>query len=470
MTRFVFKTRDEWVPQAGANFLNSLFLKESKFSGIDKFQVKSLFSSLNKAMLDSLCDRAVAMDTDFEPVNFSSYHILECQEHKNKTELLNNLRNNEFVSWAYEENNDSIGPNIHPDKKPVACFQGYLYNAPEGIGASHAWRKKGGRGDSSINFVDIEQGWLFDHESLNLQRIPYSGINYEEASDHGAGVMGIIMMRDGGSGGIGITPLVKGSVLSLYRPDRNFNTPDAIVSALHFLDAGDILLLESQALDPDNEFQFLPLEILQANFDVIRMATALGITVIEPAGNGNINASRGNSLDHYKNLNGENILDPRHRAFKDSGAIIVAAATSTVPHQRMHFSNYGRRVNCYAWGENILTAGRHPQSSGAANNTYTRNFGGTSGAAAIIAGAAISLQSMMEANHHCRLNPGQIREILSSISLGTESAKGDADEGIGIMPDLEKIVNNFVDKFGGHAELIPRNGYLDNHLHPVMQA
>jgi hypothetical protein len=59
----------------------------------------------------------------------------------------------------------------------------------------------------------------------------------------------------------------------------------------------------------------------------------------------------------------------------------------------MHFTNYGNRVDCYAWGENILTAGLHPKSSGMANNYLTlTSLEGTSGAAAIIAGAAISLQ------------------------------------------------------------------------------
>jgi hypothetical protein len=98
--------------------------------------------------------------------------------------------------------------------------------------------------------------------------------------------MGIIMMKDSGSGAKGITPMVKGSVMSVYRADGKLNTPDAIVSALTYLDAGDILLLETQVVNPEDSYRLWPLEIREANFDMIRLATALGITAIEPAGNG----------------------------------------------------------------------------------------------------------------------------------------------------------------------------------------
>ena len=240
MARIVLKTIDELIVRSGAENLSNENLKDKKVLNIENYELKSLFSSLNRTSLETLSKRAAVLDATYQPNNFSNYHLLECDDGAEAKKLL------------------------------------------QGIGVSHAWKRKGGRGDSSLKFVDIEQGGLFDHESLNLQRIPYTGINYIPAGDHGAGVMGIIMMRDGGSGGIGITPLVKGSVMSLYRPNGIFNTPDAIVSALQFLDPGDILLLECQALDPENEFQLWPIEIRQANFDIIRLATALGITVIKP--------------------------------------------------------------------------------------------------------------------------------------------------------------------------------------------
>ena len=458
MARIILKTIDELTFRSHAEDYSKEILKEYKILANYNNRVKNLFSTLNRTSLEKLSNRAAALDATYQPVNFSNYHLLECEE-ADAIELLQKLRDNAHISWAYLDDNYSIAPNIEPGKKPLACYQGYLRNAPEGIGVSHAWKRKGGRGDSSIKFVDIEQGWIFDHESLNLQRIPHTGINYVPASDHGAGVMGIIMMRDGGSGGIGITPLVKGSVMSLYRPNGIFNTPDAIVSALQFLDPGDILLLECQALDLGNKFHLWPIEIRQANFDVIRLATALGITVIEPSGNGNINSSTGNCLDHYMNTAGQMVLNRNHPDFKDSGAIMVAAAYSDVPHHKIYYTNYGNRVDCYAWGENILTAGLHPKSSGMANNTYTHQFGGTSGSAAIVAGVAIALQSMMEANHHCRLYPKQMREVLGSLCYGTESGLGRDVDRIGMMPDLEKITRDFVDKFDSTEAAIPLKQY-----------
>jgi hypothetical protein len=94
-----------------------------------------------------------------------------------------------------------------------------------------------------------------------------------------------------------------------------------------------------------------------------------------------------------------------------------------------------------------------------ANNTYTHQFGGTSGAAAIVAGVAIALQSMMEANHQCRLYPKQMGEVLGSLCYGTESGLGTAEDRIGVMPDLEKIATKFVDKFNGQLDVIPLKGY-----------
>ena len=106
-----------------------------------------------------------------------------------------------------------------------------------------------------------------------------------------------------------------------------------------------------------------------------------------------------------------------------------------------------RQSNCYAWGENIVTAGSYPGSSGFAINTYTGKFNGTSGAAAIIAGAAITVQSIAEANLQTRLSPSQMRELLSNATYGTPSMDGHSIDKIGVMPDLKKIINVTLQSF-----------------------
>ena len=71
-----------------------------------------------------------------------------------------------------------------------------------------------------------------------------------------------------------------------------------------------------------------------ADFDAIRLAVALGIVVVEAAGNG------GFDLDNYTDGAGDFVLRRGSVDFKDSGAIMVGASTSTVPHNRMGFSNF----------------------------------------------------------------------------------------------------------------------------------
>jgi hypothetical protein len=466
MFQIVFKTKNELAFKPGDGKSPGEFLSQNKvFEGIEELNgqgysiVENLFSTLNKSQLDNLVRRAKEHDPGYAVPDFFSYYSIDCVGEIDSTLIIRKLLQNISVQWAYTEENSIISPGMYSSGKPVACYQAYLNDAPSGIGVSHAWRRKGGRGDSSVKFVDIEKGWLLNHESLNLQKIPNSGINDVSSGDHGAAVMGIIMMRDGGSGGIGIAPLVNGSVMSLYRPDGKLNTPDAILTALSYLDAGDILLIESQEFVPDDEVRFWPLEIREANFDMIRLATALGIIVIEPAGNGNLYSSSGNDLDVFKNTKGQQILNRKDPAFKDSGAILVAAAESNVPHKKLCFTNYGNRIDCYAWGENITTAGTHPRSSGIAINTYTHQFGGTSGASAIIAGAAIALQSMMDTIHQCKLSPSQMRNILGDRFYGTVSSEGPDKDKIGVMPDLEKIAMDFVDKFDIEEAIMPLKQY-----------
>ena len=106
---------------------------------------------------------------------------------------------------------------------------------------------------------------------------------------------------------------------------------------------------------------------------------------------------------------------------------MVAAGTCTVPHRRMPFSNYGSRIDCYAWGEKV-----NP------HHDIRIGLNGTSGATAIIAGAAIALQAIAKAETGRPISPGRIRAMLGNPVLGTASAGGDH---MGVLPDLEKILS-----------------------------
>ena len=106
--------------------------------------------------------------------------------------------------------------------------------------------------------------------------------------------------------------------------------------------------------------------------------------------------------------------------------------------------NYGKRIDCYAWGEGIAVRDQYTGLNGSASHNYAGQFGGTSGAAAIIAGAALVVQSVSVALHKTRLTPSQMRFVLSSKQYGTVSSNGQGSEKIGVMPDLEKIIDQYL--------------------------
>ena len=168
---------------------------------------------------------------------------------------------------------------------------------------------------------------------------------------------------------------------------------------------GDVFLIDIQRWSYD------PIELDDPNFDAIRLAVASGIIVLEGAGNGGLN------LDLEDQLNRESIH------FLDSGAIMVGA---TYPetyvdgfHERWLSSNYGSRIDCYAWGEGVVSSGecdpawveycveRHGcLDPGVDENTsYTHDFRGTSSASAIISGAAILIQDACNKQTGTKLSP-----------------------------------------------------------------
>jgi hypothetical protein len=219
-------------------------------------------------------------------------------------------------------------------------------------------------------------------------------------------------------------------VISQFRTSASdYNTPDAITSAIATMAFGDVLELEAQVGTAG--LTNMPVEAESATFDAIRLATSLGIVVVEAGGNGS------NDLDTFTS-GGQQILNRASAAFRDSGAIVVAAASSASPHSRLSFSNYGSRIDCYGWGQNIDTTG--DGWTGNTTTAYTSGFGGTSGATPIVAGAAIAVQAMAQASLGYRFSPRQLREILKAPANSTASSAPATDR-IGRMPNLRAIID-----------------------------
>ena len=105
------------------------------------------------------------------------------------------------------------------------------------------------------------------------------------------------------------------------------------------------------------------------------------------------------------------------------------AAASTVPPGREHL---------------------HDPEALSDSQAYNPSFNGTSGASAIVAGAALAVQGLLELepNLGFRYGPFQMRDLLSEPTLGTPSADPPEDR-IGVMPNLRAIID------GGHVNLAP---------------
>jgi hypothetical protein len=265
-------------------------------------------------------------------------------------EIVKRLNELPEVDLAYREM-AATDPVVNPADDDYNAGQGYLDAAPDGIGARWAWTQPDGEG-AGIRVVDLEQGWIPTHEDLAPQGPSLlSGDNRHGVGgyvgNHGTAVLGEIVGSDNTVGVVGIAPSIA-NVFMASHFDLATNTTghvaDAIVDVLPSLAPGDVILLEIQK-------GLLPTETDDADFDAIRLAVAHGIVVVAAAGNG------GFDLDAYVSPGGQQILDRTHADFRDSGAIMCGAASSTVPHERMNFSNFGTRIDCYAWGENVTTCG-----------------------------------------------------------------------------------------------------------------
>ncbi|PYE92665.1 S8 family serine peptidase [Bacillus sp. 196mf] len=406
-----------------------------------------LFTSVSPEQIQNLEVKA----PNHVSTSLLNYYILQNQN-SGYEEIVDKLKASSLIEDAYMKKQEKIMPPevqsssvaLNPNNNPRFKKQGYLKAAPYGINAPFAWGIQGGNGNG-ITFVDMEYGWLLNHEDLLHQNIELmSGRNINQHVGHGTSVLGIVSSEDNEVGNIGIAPKAKAKVISQIRDNGQYNTADAILSAVNELEAGDVLLLEAQASFDGYGDQYLPVEVQPDIFDAIRAGTDKGIVIIEAGANG------WNDLDQFKDRKGKQVLNRNSKDFKDSGAIMVGASSSSFPHERMWFSNYGSRIDVYGWGENVDTT--TAEQSRSAVNLYTSSFSGTSSASPIIAGAATLVQSIAKENLGQPYRPSELRAILSNQSTGTKSKDPYADK-IGVLPDLKSILVNL-----GYEQRKPNGG------------
>ncbi len=392
-----------------------------EFTGITLLR---LFRTLTPLDLSTHVHRAVENDPQSPARSLVQYYSVDVPPERSPETLMHRLRSLPGVELAYVSGQPSEPPCPAPTDadEPYRVSQSYLNAGPDGVGANAAWRLSGGDGDG-IQVIDIEQGWTLNHEDLRALAIERNGQN-RAYHGHGTAVLGVLTAADNGIGCIGLATAAKHRVVSEWRTAQKRSTADAVNAASAVLAAGDVMLIEAQLPS------YLPVEAEPATFVAIRAAADAGIVVVEAAGNGQ------KSLDNVVDAGGQQIF---LRAVRDSGAILIGAGTSGLPHARWGLSNYGSRVDCYAWGENVSTTGDGAQGRG--TRDYTRYFHGTSSAAAIIAGVAAMVQGMAAASAAGRFTRAGLVRALTRNDMSTLSANPAADL-IGVMPDLGKLTRS----------------------------
>lgn len=421
-----------------------------KYPGIE---IKPFYSNIDPKTLREWIKKAKEMDPTYEEGNFFSHYKVICPIESKLMDILEDLSNWDNIKIAYKPKKNSK-PTVSYSANPDAVTnQTYLNAAPEGIGAKPVWdfvTPVPGSDGVGIKFIDIEEGCTLNHEDLVAKNITsLYGTPLDSGREHGTAVMGIVCASDNTIACVGIAPNLLNADIIAYDPAAG-SVASEVLESLKYLNFGDVLLIEATNEGDYGTPCSVPVETTQAEYDAIRLATALGIVVIEPGGNGD-GGSTSVNFDDFQFMFQE-VLNP---SVRDSGAIIVSASHSALcaeagfenTHKLMPWAPTGERIDCYAWGENIYTLSSDLSGT---TNMYTTNFGGTSGAAAIIAGAVINMQAMVFAEHAYKFSPLQIREILRNPNYGTQLVRisGSVNPLSIYMPNLE----NFVSK---HLEFPP---------------
>jgi len=250
----------------------------------------------------------------------------------------------------------------------------------------------------------------------------------------------------GGPGCPGMLPPGLGEVLWVASPLRReddgrwvMSIHDRIVALAQWMPAGAILLVELQiegrladscaaGVEPDSDERvWAPLELEPHLRAALAEARARQIIVIEPAGNGS--ESGGVELNDL-------VTWDQCLPMPDTSVAILTAACDTIRadglHNRLPESNFGAQVVCYSWGNSVVALD-------SANLAGTWTYGGTSSAAALVAGAAARLQHEAGAWFGRFLSPDEMRKALT-FSLAAVPLGDGLD--IGVMPNLDNIVTH----------------------------
>jgi serine protease len=421
---------------------------------IRDFPVVSLqrvFSPEAQLALERLIARARRRTPGFEPADFAAFYYVNTRQDQELdaqrlVEALVLARKVVETAYVYQ-------PGPTPAVAQVlgghVAEQIYRGAAPDGIDAEYASTISGGDGLGQ-HFDDVEQGWTLDHRDLAALMIPCMGTILNSGRAHGTSVLGVVCGQNvGGTGCLGIAPRAN---VSVHAYNSVATLAEVItIAAAALPEEGGTLLIEAQVyivvIIAGKRTRLLgPVDAYDLEFECVRTATAAGVAVVEAGGNGSKSSypplpDTPIDFDAFVNASGLRVLD---RNVRDSGAIMVSAAHAPAAaggtasaRLRMAYAPYGNRIDCFAWGERIVTCA---SDSAGCRTCYTSGFDGTSGAAAIIAGAAVAfLGATADGLPGVPCDPVTVRTRLSDARLGTPSDPSDPHN-IGVMPDLRRLV------------------------------
>lgn len=325
---------------------------------------------------------------------------------------------------------ESLGaPSDLPTGTPppsLLAFQRYLFPAPDGVDAAFAHLQPGGTGEG-VSVIDFEQGWLRSHLDLHGRLFGHLW-GFQGVKDHGTAALSVAGAADMGMGVVGVAKGCQLFTASIWEAEGGpWNPERALIEASAQAKAGDVLLVELQF--PDGR----PLEAspsFQRAQDAITGSSSFRY-IVAAAGNGSID------------------LDPLNLERDTNGAVLVGAGHSALhatPRARISTSNHGRRVDCQAWGECVVSAGGRSAanwcdlvSSGDPRFCYSRSFSGTSSASAIVAGTVASLVGVTKARARPLPTPRALRTLLRTHGTPQPGPQG-ASERIGPLPNLRALI------------------------------
>jgi hypothetical protein len=303
------------------------------------------------------------------------------------------------------------------------------WRADLGVDTAAWWPDGAGAG---VRVYDIEYDLAADHEDLTNTPIDtLAGTSAGLYAYHGTAVVGIVAAADDGFGTTGGAP--EADVVIVYPLDGDvYDLADAVLAAVDAGSPGDVILIEQQAQTAQG---LAPATAEPAVWEAVALATAAGLVVVEPSGNGAVDLDHPDwagwwSRDH------------------DNGSILVAARDPLRGGWDGR-SGFGSRVDVNGDGSRIVaptTGGFRPDLFWPDEDdlqAYTSDFGGTSGAAAQVAGLVGAAQGVAKAVHGAPVPPRQLRAWLVASGHPQDLATG-AESQVGVLPDLRRLLRSWL--------------------------